>query len=158
MWFGLLIVALVLAIAIPIGVQQGKANKKLIEEGKMMPRGNHYAEKGEEFTARIDSFEALSAGLKNMLLPCQMSGNTAKIIFTSEKYSARLYRVAFDESTRIAVYRFEFTSWKTYRGMYEQNNSMNILMTSVEKVFLSLDPNTSVKTYDLDFKTKHSFL
>ena len=33
---------------------------------------------------------------------------------------------------------------------------MNALMTSVEKTFLSLDPNTGVKTYEIDFKTKHN--
>ena len=38
---------------------------------------------------------------------------------------------------------------------YENDNAMNILMTSVEKCFLELDPNTGVSFYDLDFKTKH---
>ena len=39
--------------------------------------------------------------------------------------------------------------------MYENDNAMNVLMTSVEKCFLALDPNTGVTFYDLDFKTKH---
>ena len=156
MWLGFLVLAIVLAIAIPLGIKQGKANKQLIEEGKMIPRGNRYAEKGEEFTSKIGSMENLKEKLQNMYLPCRMEGNTSQVKFTGEKFSARLYKVDFDEPSGIAIYRFEFTSWKTYRGMYEQNNSMNVLMTSVDKVFLELDPNTAVKSYDIDFKTKHS--
>ena len=39
---------------------------------------------------------------------------------------------------------------------YVDGEMMNMLMTSVEKIFLNLDPNTGVKTYDLDFKVHHS--
>ena len=157
MWFFVIAVfAIILAIAIPLGIKQGKANKQLLEEGKIIQRNLHFAEKGEEFTSKIGSKENLKAQLEQMTLPCAMKGNTSQAVFTADTYTARLYQTAFDEPSGIAVYRFEFTSWKSNGTTYNEAIGMNMLMTSVEKVFLTLDPNTAVKQYDIDFKTKHS--
>ncbi len=157
MWLGIIVVVIAIGIGVLIGSKQAKANKQLINEGKMIQRDYRFAEKGEEFTAKVGTMGDVADKLKNMYLPCPMKGNTStQVNFTGEKFTARLYRVDYDEPSGIAIYRFEFTSWKTYRGRYEQNNAMNILMTSIEKAFLELDPNTAVKSYDIDFKTKHS--
>ena len=42
--------------------------------------------------------------------------------------------------------------------MPQDGLNMNKLTTAVEKIFLSLDPNTQVRTVPLEFKTKHSIL
>ena len=156
MWLAVLVILIAIGIGAYFGVKQGKVNKQLYEEGKIISRPGRFAEKGEEFTSKIGTMQALSDALKSMYLPCKMEGNTGEVRFTAEKYTAHLVRDKFDEPSGIAVYRFEFTSWKTHNGMYEQGIAMNALMTSVEKAFLSLDPNTGVKTYEIDFKTKHN--
>ena len=100
----------------------------------------------------------LKAELEKMVLPCETKGNTTQATFTGSSYSARLYRVDFDEPSGVAIYRFEFTAWKTNSATYVEAISMNRLMTAVEKAFLALDPNTAVTSYDIDFKTKHSII
>lgn len=156
MWIAIIIIVAAFAIALPIAISRGKKVKAMLDQGQIIKRSSRYAEKGEEFTSKIGTFVALKKELLKMQRPCNMSGNTGTVVnFTASSYEARLYKVDFDEASGIGIYRFEFTKWRTGRYGYEEDTSMNMLMTSVEKAFLNLDPNTGVKFYDLDFKTKH---
>ena len=159
MWLGILLCVLAVGIGLAIGIPRGMKIKKLREDGKIVVRNYRYAEKGEEFTSRVGSFEALKYQLENAEIPCGMQGNTAtQVDFSSSNFAARLYKVDFDEPSGIGIFRFEFTRWKTARYGYMDDSLMNMLMTSVEKAFFNLDPNTGVKFYDLNFKTHHSIL
>lgn len=159
MWLGILLSVLAIGIGLAIGIPRGKKIKQLREDGRIVVRNYRYAEKGEEFTSRIGSFAALKDALVKADIPCNMDGNLrSQVIFQSSSFAARLYSVAFDEPSGIGIFRFEFTHWRTGRYGYEEDTSMNMLMTSIEKVFLSLDPNTGVKSYSIDFKTRHSIL
>ena len=156
MWFGILIAVVAIGIGAALGMKQAKQNKQLISEGKMIRRDLRFAEKGEEFTSRVGSYKALADKISSMYSPCKIEGNAStQVVFTGSTYAARLYKVKFDEPSGIGIFRFEFTHWKSSGGVYENVNAMNVLMTSVEKCFLELDPNTGVRFYDLDFKTKH---
>lgn len=156
MWWGILIAALAVGIGLAIGLKQANQKKQLISEGKMIRRDYRYAEKGEEFTSRVGSYQALADKISQMYSPCKIEGNTStQVVFTGSTYAARLYKVKFDAPSGIGIFRFEFTHWKSSGGVYENDSAMNVLMTSVEKCFLALDPNTGVTFYDLDFKTKH---
>ena len=154
-----LIIAVVFAAAVAIGLKKRKQISQLRDDGKIIRREYRFAEKGELFTSKIGSYVELKKELEKMLLPCAMKGNTSsKVEFTAKNYTARLYRVDFHEPSGVGQYRFEFTSWKNGRYGYLDETGMNILMTSIEKAFLALDPNTGVSTYGLNFKTSHSFL
>ena len=156
MWLGILIAVVAIGIGVALGMKQAKQNKQLISEGKMIRRDLRFAEKGEEFTSRVGSYKALADKISSMYSPCKIEGNAStQVLFTGSTYAARLYKVKFDEPSGIGIFRFEFTHWKSSGGVYENVNAMNVLMTSVEKCFLELDPNTGVSFYDLDFKTKH---
>lgn len=156
MWLGILIAVVAIGIGVALGIKQAKQNKQLISEGKMIRRDLRFAEKGEEFTSRVGSYKALADKISSMHSPCKIEGNAStQVVFTGSTYAARLYKVKFDEPSGIGIFRFEFTHWKSSGGVYENVNAMNVLMTSVEKCFLELDPNTGVSFYDLDFKTKH---
>lgn len=156
MWLGILIAVVAIGIGVALGMKQAKQNKQLISEGKMIRRDLRFAEKGEEFTSRVGSYKALADKISSMYSPCKIEGNAStQVVFTGSTYAARLYKVKFDEPSGIGIFRFEFTHWKSSGGVYENVNAMNVLMTSVEKCFLELDPNTGVSFYDLDFKTKH---
>ena len=157
MWVAYVIIAAALIIGIVIGLNKRQQINELRDEGKIIKRNYKFVEKGEEFTAKIGSYAALKQELESMPLPCSMKGNaSSQVDFTSTNYAARLYKVDYDEPSGIGVFRFEYTRWKTARYGYMDETSMNLLMTSVEKVFLKLDPNTGVKFYDLNFKTSHS--
>lgn len=157
MWIGILVAAIAIAIGVVIGVKRGKEIKALQNDGKIIKRNMNYAEKGEEFTSKIGTYNALAQALKQQGIPCEAEGTTStQVLFSGTDYRARLYKVDFDEPSGIGVFRFEFTQWKTGRYTYTNETGMNMLLTSVEKAFLSLDPNTAVSTYALNFKTSHS--
>lgn len=157
MWWMYFLIATVIIIAVVIGLNQRKEIEQLRAEGKIVERSYRYAEKGEEFTAKIGNYSVLKDQLVKLVTSCGMEGNTdSQVIFKSANFSAHLYKVDFDEAFGIGIYRFEFTQWRTAEYGYADDNKMNMLMTAVEKAFLQLDPNTGVKSYDLNFKTKRS--
>ena len=51
------------------------------------------------------------------------------------------------------VWYFHFTNWKTYRGMVQEHIPMNILITAIEKMFLSIDPGAQVQNIPIKVKT-----
>ncbi len=154
---GIIIALIAIGIGLAIGIPRAKKIRAMQNEGTIIRRDMHYAERGEQFTSRIGSYEALKAEIEKMKSPCSAEGNLkSEVRFTSASFNARLYRVDFDEASGVGVYRFEFTKWKTGRYTYVDEPYMNMLMTSVEKAFLNLDPNTGVASYDLKFKTAHS--
>ena len=56
------------------------------------------------------------------------------------------------------IWYFSFMNWKEDRyGLPEDVTEMNILVTGIEKIFLSIDPNTEVKNTPIQTKTKTKF-
>ena len=156
MWIAIVVIVIAVAIGVAIGVKRGKELKALQDDGKIVRRDMHYAERGQEFTAKIGSYGALKEALEKQGIPCNAEGNTAtQIAFSGTNFKARLYKVDFDQPSGVGVYRFEFTHWETGRYTYANETGMNMLLTAVEKAFLSLDPNTGVSSYDMKFKTKY---
>lgn len=155
MLIGIIISAVAIAIGVVIGLKLRGEQKDLIEKGYIVKRDSKFAERGTEFCARIGTKNKLAEAFAANSFPCEVSGTTSQAQFNGKKYTARLFSTCFDEASGTAVYRFEFTSWKTYKGMYEDSIGMNRLMTLIENIFLNLDPNTAVKNYPLNLKVKH---
>ncbi len=157
MWIAVVVIVVAIGIGLAIGIPRGKEIKRLREEGKITVRDRKFPEKGEEFTSKGGTLVALKKQLEVAEIPCALEGNAGtQVNFNSKNHSARLYKVDFDEPSGIGIFRFEFTHWKPTDYGYVDGEMMNMLMTSVEKIFLNLDPNTGVKTYDLDLKVHHS--
>lgn len=156
--FYLLLFLIIVIVAI-YGVKVSRKAKELREDGKIIAREYHFADKGEEFTSKIGSFENLANELKQMQVPCAVNGSAStEVIFSTNQFSARLYKVDFDEPSGIAIYRFQFSHWKEVGDFssYEDPLGMNQVMTAVEKAFLNLDPNTGVKEYKNEVETKRT--
>ncbi len=152
------VIILVGVFAIGIGI-----NKKLIGEGKIAKRNIDFADYASEFTSRVGSAEAVTEAVRSLdykMIGADMRGSSARqsFRFSGSSYEAVLNCTAFDEASGIAVYEFRFTRFKMNRGVPQSALSMNKLLTQIEKMFLSFDPNTGVKNYKLDFRTKHSLL
>ncbi|MDY2872444.1 MAG: hypothetical protein SOT57_07910 [Eubacteriales bacterium] len=157
-WIVLLIVAAVMGIVIYFSL---KSQKQLLADGKIICRRIDFMESAEEFTlSAVDPAQVTEAvkaiDYAEMRTKMQGSNEQQLFKFTGSTWSAQLHKLR-DNGTQV-VYRFEFTSWKTRNGMPCDALSMNKLTTAVEKIFLSLDPNTQVRTVPLEFKTKHSIL
>lgn len=159
MWWVYFLIAGCIGIGVVLGLKKNKQLTALRNDGKIVNRKYNYAANGEAFTAKIGSYDALRDQLQKFLPPCGREGSTSTVVkFKSASFAARLYKVDFDAASGIGIFRFEFTQWRTGRYGYEEDTLMNMLMTAVEKTFLALDPNTGVKSYELNVKTKHSLL
>ena len=157
MWLGILLVIAAIGIGLAIGIPRGQQIAQLRKDGAIVQRSMRYAEKGEQFTSKIGTYTALRDQIQNMRSPCSMDGNVSSTVnFNAANFAARLCMVDFDQQSGVGIFRFEFTRWKNGRYTYVDDHLMNMLMTSVEKAFLALDPNTGVQTYNINFKTKHS--
>ena len=137
-----------------------KRNQKLLSEGKIITRKSDFMESAEEFTLTAVTPEKVTEAVKALDykdLGAGMQGSSQQQAFKFNGYSwnAQLFLVSGDENQ--AVYRFEFTNWKTHNGSVQNVVGMNKMITAVEKLFLALDPNTQVRTIPLEVKTKHNF-
>ena len=157
-WIVLLIVAAVMGVVIYFAM---KSHNKMVADGKIISRRTNFMENAEEFTLTVVEPERVTEAVRamsyaDMHTKMQCSNEQQLFKFTGSTWSAQLHKLR-DNGTQV-VYRFEFINWKTHNGMPQDGLNMNKLTTAVEKIFLSLDPNTQVRTVPLEFKTKHSIL
>lgn len=135
--------------------------ESLASEGKIIKRGNDFYEKASEFTLTLSDKSLVTEGLHKLPyndFSAGMKGDTVqqRFRFDGGDYTAVLY-LCNEEGDNV-TYHFQFESWKTNQygaafGAYR----MNMLITAIEKMFLNIDPNTQVKSWYIDTKTKSSF-
>ena len=136
--------------------------KKQEAEGILVDRPTRFAESGEEFTAKVGSVDELDKAISGMLIPKGVSVQTAKnnesirFDFISTYFAAVLYSKETNNDQGKSIYRFEFLKWKEGDFGYLSGDKMNALLTSVEKTFMSIDPETRSTFYKMDFKIKTS--
>ena len=157
MWPGIVVVAVIVAGALWYGMQKGN---KLRSEGKIINRKFDFYEEGKEFTLTLDNPDLLVQRLEavpysEMKLSMKSDSQRHFFSFVSANFEAQLWRKSADSEK--SVYCFQFNNWKTYNGIALGGAEMNMLLTSIEKLFLSIDRNTQVRAWELETKTKHSF-
>ncbi|MBO4677935.1 MAG: hypothetical protein J5633_10375 [Oscillospiraceae bacterium] len=141
-----------------VKARSDKAENKLVEEGKIIQRESNFNEKAEIFSLTLSDTASVTEGIK--LLPyhtmptvsMQADPERQKFFFSSKAWKAQLMQTKYLDGN--AVYHFNFTNWTTYHGAIPDGQSMNILLTSIERMFLSIDPNTQVQTVTLKTKEK----
>ena len=156
MFITILISVGAIGLGVAIGLKKAKKEKELYNKGIIMRRDINYAEKGEEFTSKVGDLQRVKESLSSLNAGCEFKGSVQEVVFKGKPFAATLSLVSFDEATGTAVYRFNFTHFRESGYSYENGTGMNMLLTAVEKMFLSLDPDTSVKTFDVGFKKKRS--
>lgn len=146
---------IVLCIAIYGAVYWNMARIK--KEGKIIDRGKRFYEEGEEFTISADNNTVVqkikSLPYSDMKVSMNCSGQSFG--FSTMFFSAQLLFKGTSDGK--SVYEFSFTSWREKNGGAMDFIHMNMLITSIEKAFLSIDPNTQVRTWKIDFNRKTSF-
>ena len=135
-------------------------HKKLVDSGKVIDRERNFVEKAEDFIVSLEAPSEVQKRIKalpysEMKATMRTEGNGQSFLFTGSTWSARLCRKG-DEAGK-AVYSFQYLSWKTHNGGIMYEDHMNMLLTSIEKMFLSIDPGAQVKTRLLETKTSHKF-
>lgn len=141
-----------------------KQQSQLTSEGKIIDRNRHFIEQAENFTLVCDNHNRVVSGVQSlayseMKISMTMDAQNQAFRFTymtaMGSWNALLYRMGAPD--RRMTYRFQFTNWKTSDYGVIGEVQMNMLLTAIEKMFLSIDPNTQVQTSLLETKTKHKF-
>lgn len=135
-------------------------HKKLVDSGKVINRESNFVEKAEDFILALGASDEVSKRIQSLpyteiKASMRIENGGQSFLFTGSTWSARLYRKN-DEAGK-AVYSFQYLNWKTHNGGIMYEDLMNMLLTSIEKMFLGIDPNTQVKTRLLETKTSHKF-
>ncbi len=159
MWIAVLIVIAAILIVIAIGRNNAKKLQANIDNGIMINRDSSFYEYEETYllkgdwntvwgTLREANYHgAISSGKR-------VPGKCA-VDYRGSDYTARFFQAEFDTED-CQTFRFRFTHWEEHRGTPYSEWAMNILLTTIEKTLLQIDPNTRYSIRKLDFKTRSS--
>ncbi len=141
----------------------GKQNTdKLLQEGKIIKRKAGFWEENQIF--ELDApYEAVVAANREVDYTGSASNisynfDGKKMIFfrSGNSWNAALTYLGMSEGKH--RYSLSFTHWQSRRGVPHDVNSMNVLLTQTEKMFLSLDPETMVEVHMMEFNTTPHFI
>lgn len=117
-----------------------------IASGKLRRRPPDFTHYTSFFTLKNIPDEELVKAIKNLDTKVKIKGNVEEVLFECGSYfKAALTRLERDADKM--VYSFAFTSWEEYaNGRSDFDMEMNRLLTTIEKLFLELDPETRIST------------
>ena len=159
---GAVILLAVVGIVIAACVVARKQRNNLMDEGKLIQREPKFWDKSETFSVAgatlEDIFHKLPADdLKKYMGGYELQRDKNRIVFVhngyEESFAGTLSLVSSDNG--INTFTLLINQYKTKHSSPNEL-SLNVLYTSVEKVFLGIDPNVKVKTEYVDRKVKHS--
>lgn len=153
---------IIICVAV-VGTLYFLANREtngLIQEGKIIKRNKSFWEEKEIF--EMDApYEAVLAAARNIdykstETSADYNYGGKKIIFfrSSHAWNAALKYLGMSEGKHL--YSFSFTNWKGKNGVPNET-TMNMFLTQIEKMLLTLDPETMVETHMMELKTETSF-
>jgi hypothetical protein len=155
--FIIIVVIAIFGIALYYNVKRTNA---LTESGRIVKRGGNWYENAEQFTLSGADFERVVKGIQASDLSgtgVSVSKNDQKqaLWFTTSTWRSVLRKL--ENAGDKDVYEFSMLHWKEHNGVVQTGVEMNILLTAVEKVFVSIDPATQVTTRPISVKTKTDF-
>ena len=153
----IIIIAVIAFIAIAT-YSKMQTNKKLFEEGKIIKRRDSFWEDAEIFTTTASYEDVREAVSKTdfsdsgVSITPDLDGDKAILFQSGGAWNAVID--CLEENGGTYTHRFYFPAWQTRNGVPNKLETMNVIMTSVEKMFLSLDPTVTVETRRQQVKTK----
>jgi len=156
---------IVLAIGIPMKIRLGKKSR-LIKQGKIIKRKSAFFKQAHVFTTKIGGIETIAETIDTNTL------NEEKISFKPnyEKSMVVFHNHAamgsFGAALRLLLqdgetysYRFQVEAWNEINNgiSYSDMLGANLLLTAIERAFMQLDGNTTVKREKAIYKTKTKF-
>lgn len=158
----MLTIAIILSVVILAGVFVYIRNKELnlLEEGKIIKRNDRFYDEEEIFTVKNATYEKVKEEINLM----DFSGIDVEVYPDSDDQEAIVFKsgggwnallMVVDKKDDVTVYNLKITIYNsTSGGLAYYPMEMNVLFTSIEKLFLKLDPNTRVETREIKRKTK----
>lgn len=154
---GVLFFIIIMAVIVGAIVAGSARNKRLIEEGKIIDRGTGFYENAETFTtsATYDEIEKSVRGtsFSDCSVDILYYPDSKSILFKSSHAWNATIKYAGTQNGK-NVFQFSFPTWRTHKGVPYRIDTMNMMETSIEKIFLSIDPQTTVVSQKQKYKTK----
>ena len=155
------VITILLGVLMLIGLQMivVKRNKRLTDEGKIIDREWKFWEKAEIFTLIGGEYEKVG----NLIKTADYSECPVTLYPNYENKKVFLFKSGVDWEARLIFlgenegknkYRVEFIKWKTRNGIPTNTDTMNMIETTIEKIFLGLDSKTVVETEKIKIKTR----
>ncbi len=157
MWYFLIFFVIFLAL---FAWYYTKKYKKMVADGSVIKRRPNFMESAEEFTLVSIEPERMTESIctlefKHSRISTKYNDERQLFKFSAVTWEATLRRLSYDDEQM--TYRFQFEHWKmTGTDMPRDFMGMNELATSIEKLFVTLDPNTSVVEIPLEVKEKNT--
>ena len=140
-----------------------RAKSKLLDADLIVSRGNEFYKQAHIFTTRTNDFSAIAGAIDQNALYAQKISfepniGQEQIIFHNQisfgSFGARLRRL--EPLNGIPRYKFQVEAWRDGQyGITRQDiNGANVLLTAIERAFLSIDQNTCVERMELAYSTK----
>ncbi len=157
MWYFLICFAIFIAL---VAWYYSKKYKQMVADGSVIKRRPNFMENAEEFTLCSIEPERMTEEIcrlefKHSSISSKYNAERQFFKFSAATWEATLRRLSYDDAQM--TYRFQFEHWKmTGTDMPRDFMGMNELATSIEKLFVALDPNTSVVEIPLEVKEKNT--
>lgn len=160
-----IIVAVMLGIAVIVGVVTYNKKKNLQEEGKIINRSGNFWESAE-FLTTVSSYAEIKSGIKKTdLASCgvtaeyDFNGKAAIFFKCSHGWNGVLQLSGVTTDGKQNVFKLYFPAWRTIKyGFPAGAMEMNQFRTAIEKVFLDYDYDTTVQLRRMELKTKTDFV
>lgn len=142
------------------GVKSNAKTKEMFTEGRIIAREDLFWENGEYLYTTTPYETILEAVMQEDFTECRVSVTPnyedGTIIAFVDKRSFSAALACYGEENGEHIYEICFPSWNE-KGLVSVSVRMNLLMTKLEKIFLSFDPDTEAEIQILDTKTRTSF-
>ena len=168
MWLGIGIAAAAIAVGTVIGLIMAKKNRALFENGTANRK------RQRDFYLQAHTFKTVVPDLNTLLTALDLNvfrgqgieiskdADSSRLVFRNAAGTmAASVSTLGDNSDGIYRYTFKMNTWKEHNGVMANSAWMdsNIILTALEKAFLTLDFNAVVeRVYLTDWKTKASFI
>ncbi len=164
----ILLIAIPITIGVVVGLIIAGNNKKLFDSGAANKQRNYdYYLQEHTFKTTVQSLRDMYAALdKSSLTGAGISISTnaenTRYVFkhSSGSFAATIKAAGASNVPGICMYKFRMNSWHEHRGTMDNSARMggNMVLTALEKAFLTLDFNAVVeRVYVTDINTRSSF-
>jgi hypothetical protein len=155
----IIIFAVLYFIFAPIYKQAYEQGNALMSEGRIINRDAEFMKNAQTFSLAKINMESLITAMKNEGLPfdgLEWRTGPDVMTFKGSNWDAQMVKLASNNERD--KFQFSFLKWETmpYGGAVNFTQ-MNVLLTAIEKAFLSLDSTTKVQTERIKVDTKNNF-
>ncbi|MBQ8923908.1 MAG: hypothetical protein IJ053_03845 [Lachnospiraceae bacterium] len=161
-----ILIVLVFVVAIAAGVIIGLNNKKLFDTGVANKKRSYdFYEQEHTFKTLVPNIDTLLNAMDRNTLGQEgisISKDSRRLVFRNSAgtFTASIVATGNSRVEGVHLYKFRVNSWKEKNGMINMSARVdsNVVLTAIEKAFLTLDFNAVVeRVYATDLKTKSSF-